>query len=221
MLISGHGPRRQDRYIPVLVPPDLWERSTSERIAENLCRKQDEAMHEMTRFMAAVLVIGAICTFALTAQTQVDADNAAEMPPMRAIPGITAEDQFPGACVDCHIDYADMNMDTRISTLMVQWNEEVEPALLEAARAVSGPGIELRGVHPRVDAALNDIPAACIRCHGSGAENVPPLVPLLHSIHLGTEGEAVFLRVFQGECTHCHKLDSTTGIWYVPSGQEP
>lgn len=177
-------------------------------------------MHKTSRFVVSVLVGGMICTFASLTAAQSQSDGPPEMPPARDIPGITAEDQFPRACVDCHINYTEMNMDKRISTLMTQWIEQVEPAVLVAAQAVSASRVELIGVHPRVDAALNDIPAACISCHRSGADNVPPLVPLLHRIHLEREGEAVFLRLFQGECTHCHKLDSTTGLWRVPSGSE-
>ena len=34
------------------------------------------------------------------------------MPPARKIPGMTAADTHPGACVDCHIIYKEMNLDT-------------------------------------------------------------------------------------------------------------
>ena len=142
------------------------------------------------------------------------------MPPVRQIPGITADDQFPRGCVGCHINYLEMNRDTRISTLMAQWTQSVEPKLLSLARATTTSAAELQGVHPRVDIALNDIPNACLGCHESGAQNVPSLVALLHRIHLVGGDDAVFLRIFQGECTHCHKLNKNTGQWHIPSGPE-
>jgi len=175
-------------------------------------------MHKATCFMA-VLISSALWILPLAPQAQTAPGGPAEMPPARAIPGISAEDQFPNACVDCHINYADMNLDKRFRTLMAKWAEKVDSAVLEIARDVGGPGVKLMGVHPRVDAALHDIPAACFSCHQSGASGVP-LAPLLHKIHVGGGNDAVFLRVFQGECTHCHKFDRTTGQWRVPSGPE-
>jgi len=167
-----------------------------------------------------VVIISALWIFPLALQAQTDAGAPAEMPPARAIPGISAEDQFPGGCVDCHINYADLNLDERFSTLMAKWARKVDSAVLDVARELGGPGVKLVGVHPRVDAALQDIPAACFSCHESGASSVVSLVPLLHRIHLGGGSESVFLSVYQGECTHCHKLDGTTGQWRVPSGPE-
>ena len=36
-----------------------------------------------------------------------------KMPP-RAIPGIVVVDNFPNACVDCHVNYTDMKLDLRL-----------------------------------------------------------------------------------------------------------
>ncbi len=47
--------------------------------------------------------------------------GAPPMPPARKIPGITAPDTHPGACVDCHIVYKEMNLDARFSTLVKGW----------------------------------------------------------------------------------------------------
>lgn len=176
-------------------------------------------MHKATRLMV-VVISSALWIFPPAPQAQSESGGPAEMPPARAIPGISAEDQFPNACVDCHINYTNIDLDERFRTLMAQWAEEVDPAVLAIARDVGGAGVKLTGVHPRVDAALQDIPAACISCHQSGASGVVPLVPLLHKIHVGGGSEAVFLRIFQGECTHCHKLDRITGQWRVPSAPE-
>jgi len=170
---------------------------------------------------AAPLLIGCFCLLIATSHAQNAPSQQPEMPPARAIPGITADDPYPRACVDCHINYVAMNRDTRLSTLIAQWTEGVSPELLEITRAVAGSNVQLKGVHPRVrDAVLRDIPDSCLSCHEHNARHTPPLVPLLHAIHLGGGGEAVFLRMFQGECTHCHKWNRTTGEWQIPSGPE-
>jgi len=174
-------------------------------------------MHKAARFM--MIIFGSmLCTVGAAPRAQ--PGGPPELPPARAIPGLTAEDQYPRACVDCHIDYADMQLDTRLSALMARWAEGVDSGVLEIAQDVAGPGVKLMGVHPRVDEALDDIPAACFSCHQRDAKGVVPLVPLLHRVHIGGGSEAVFLRVFQGECTHCHKLDRLSGQWRVPSASE-
>jgi len=170
---------------------------------------------------AVPLLIGIFCFLTATSHAQNAPSQQAQIPPARAIPGITAEDQYPRACIDCHINYAAMNRDTRLSTLTAQWAEGVPPELLETARAVAGSNVQLKGVHPHVrDAVLRDIPDSCLSCHEHNARHTPPLARLLHEIHLGGGGEAIFLRVFQGECTHCHKMNKTTGEWRIPSGPE-
>jgi len=141
-------------------------------------------------------------------------------PPPRAIPGITSEDQFPTACVGCHLKYRDMNLDTRLSTVMRAWSKQVDPEFLQIAQSVVDPDLVLSGVHPEVDVAQQEIPAVCLNCHESGTDNPVPLVPFLHKVHLDSKGKAVFLSMFQGECTHCHKLDKATGRWSVPNATE-
>lgn len=172
-----------------------------------------------TRLLSVIIGI-AICTFPTAPVAQDELRAPPEMPPARSIPGITVEDQFPLACVDCHIDYTELQLDARLSTLMARWAEEVDPAVVESARAVTDPSVQLTGVHPTVDGARDDIPAACFDCHRSDAGDEVPLIPLLHKFHFGGGSEAVFLTVFQGECTHCHKFDGTTGQWHVPSAPE-
>lgn len=141
-------------------------------------------------------------------------------PPPRSIPGINAEDRFPRGCVDCHLDYEEMNLDTRFSTLMKRWNETVEPRLLRKAQNSAPKGVTLAGKHPPAAAALADIPAKCMPCHGKNSKTAPPFARMLHEIHLTGGEENHFLTVFQGECTHCHKLDAETGAWSLPSGAE-
>jgi hypothetical protein len=176
-------------------------------------------MRRATKF-TPLLLAGTAILWCLALEAQNNVTGPGEMPPARAIPGLTTEDQFPRGCVDCHVNYATRNMDERLSTLMKAWTEQVEPSVLEAAQAVAGSAVRLAGVHPMVETALRDIPGACLDCHRDGPGSAVPLVPLLHKLHLVGMGEAVYLRVFQGECTHCHKLDQSTGLWRVPSGPE-
>ena len=160
-----------------------------------------------------ILAIGLLSTPSAVAQQRED-------PPTRSIPGITAEDSHPRACVDCHIVYEDQNLDVRLSTLLKQWTVQVEPDLLQIAQSVSPRGVTLVGKHPSASYALSNMPSSCKACHSKTEDDEIPLGPMVHLIHL-TGGESnPFLTVFQGECTHCHKLDVSTGEWSIPSGPE-
>lgn len=142
-------------------------------------------------------------------------------PPPRAIPGITTEDRFPGACVDCHVRYPDEGLDVRFSVLTTAWRDSVEPKLMETARATSRAGVTLTGRHPEVDQEdLSNIPGSCIGCHRRRTDEAPDFSRLVHKIHLEGGSENPFLTVFQGECTHCHKLETRLGSWRIPSGPE-
>jgi hypothetical protein len=112
--------------------------------------------------------------------------------PPRAIPGITAKDAFPAACVDCHVK------EHRISVLL------------------KAPTMKKK--HPAV--ATTNIPASCIKCHAAKSKAVPPLAPLMHRIHFAKGDAGDFVKQFGGECTHCHKLDKKSGKWSLPSAAE-
>lgn len=154
------------------------------------------------------------------AHAQEEKQTAPAPPPARKIPGINTEDPYPHACVDCHINYVEMNLDTRFSTLMRLWIEKAEPKLVAKAQASAPKGLMLKGKHPNALAALEDIPARCIVCHGKESSTAPPFANMIHNIHLIGGEENHFLTMFQGECTYCHKLDLTTGHWTVPSAPE-
>jgi len=147
-------------------------------------------------------------------------DAPPEAPPVPSIPGITAEDMYPNACVDCHINYVEMKRDTRFSTLMSQWSEQVEPGLLAKSQASAPEGVTLRGKHPKADSALKDIPAKCLVCHRSASKTAPPFAGLMHGIHLAGGEQNHFVLMFQGSCTHCHKLDASSGRFRIPSAPE-
>jgi hypothetical protein len=145
-------------------------------------------------------------------------EGEAAVPAARKIPGITTTDAFPRGCVDCHVKRPDK--DVRISTLMKQWNEKVDARLLDQARAATSEGATLKGKHPPVGKALEDIPAACLKCHNNMPKGAPALAKMLHRAHLSTNPDNHFMTLFQGECTHCHKLKLETGEWSMPSGPE-
>lgn len=145
----------------------------------------------------------------------------APRPPARQIPGITVEDRFPRACVDCHVDHPEEGVDARFSTLLASWAEQVDRGLLEAAAQTTADGVTLEGRHPATrPEVLADIPSSCIGCHTRRADKAPDIARLVHRVHLQGGEESVFLTVFGGECTHCHKLDPLRGAWTVPSAAE-
>ncbi|HSM15183.1 MAG TPA: hypothetical protein VLA66_14030 [Thermoanaerobaculia bacterium] len=141
--------------------------------------------------------------------------------PPRAIPGITAEDPHPMACVSCHRNMPEIGLDARLSTAMEKWRDAVDERLMTKARAAAPAGATLAGRHPSATSALADVPAACAKCHSASSKRAPELSRLLHLVHLSPDPDNHFLSVFGGECTHCHKLDAATGEWSVPSAPEP
>jgi len=141
-------------------------------------------------------------------------------PPVRQIPGLTAADPFPRGCVDCHVKLPDQDMDVRLTTLMRAWQHQVDPVLLARVRAFTPDDIALEGKHPKVEVAGETIPKACLECHAATSTTAPPLGRLLHGLHLVGGAGNHFLSLFQGECTHCHKLDPATAVWSLGSGME-
>lgn len=138
-------------------------------------------------------------------------------PPVRKIPGLTAPDPHPKACVDCHKNYPEMKMDARMSTLMAKWVEKVEPRMLARAQLAAGD-VKLTGKHPKSTTALASVPQKCLTCHSKASKKAPPFAKLMHALHLVGGKDNHFMTYYQGDCTHCHKLDQKTGEWKVPSG---
>lgn len=132
--------------------------------------------------------------------------------PPRAIPGINAKDAYPAGCVDCHAK------ERRVTTMLARWNGKVDAKTVAAMQAFVPKTIKLKGKHPTV--AGKDVPAICAKCHSATSKTIPPLAPLMHGIHLAKGDASEFVKQFNGECTHCHKLDKATGTWALPSGAE-
>lgn len=162
---------------------------------------------------------GIACVALLAASTVASAQEH-DLPPARSIPGITAEDAHPGGCVDCHVADPARNLDVRFSTLFRLWNERPDSTLLALLQPLAPSGVTLTGAHPTAAFVVADIPKNCLTCHGRDSKVAPSLASMVHRIHL-TGGESnVFLTVYQGECTHCHKLETETGTWRMASGPE-
>ena len=183
-------------------------------------------MSETSPRLRAVLLTLLVATLPLSSLLGVAAPGRAQdkgqpppLPPARKIPGINAEDPFPRGCVDCHTIYPDARGDKRLSTIMKPWGEKVEPRIVERSQAATPKGVTLKGKHPSVGAAFKDIPAGCVRCHSQTSKNAPLFSRLMHTLHLVGGDDNHFMALFQGECTRCHKLDST-GTFSVPSGPE-
>jgi hypothetical protein len=135
----------------------------------------------------------------------------------RKIPGITTKDAFPRGCIDCHTGAA--GMPTKLSVTVREWGEKIDGKRLARLQTFVPKSLLLKGKHPPVG-SLKDVPGACLKCHSAMSKIAPPLAPLMHGIHL-TGGDAnAFLTTFQGECTHCHKLNAVSGQWSHPSGSE-
>jgi len=167
-----------------------------------------------------ILMVSVAALLMFSPNTGMADNDQMKLPPARKIPGLTTEDKFPDGCVDCHINMPDIKQDERISTLMSRWNKKAESKLMKSAQAVVPEGVTLRGVHPPATESLKNIPAACSSCHNKSSTTAPPLAALLHIIHLTGGDDNHFLTIFQGECTYCHKMNGTTGVWTMPSGPE-
>jgi hypothetical protein len=181
-------------------------------------RKEEVAMGRSFQLCIAVVSVVLACGSALAANAAAESKGP---PPMRQIPGLTAPDLFARGCVDCHVAMPERKMDARLSTLMQQWQDKVDPALLERVRTFAPPEITLKGKHPKFTVAGAEVPRACMTCHSRTSKIAPPLGRMLHGLHLVGGEKNHFLSLFQGECTHCHRLDAASGIWSLKSGAEP
>ena len=165
-----------------------------------------------------LLLFSIMIAFAIISKATSEEPKAPTEP--RKIPGITDKDQFPNSCVSCHKNYPDMKYDARLSTVLAAWKENVTPAILAKAQSIAPDGITLRGKHPYVAKPDDNIPEACNKCHGKSMKTAFQLSKLIHVIHLTGGKDNHFLTMFNGECTHCHKLDLKTGLWSVMNAKE-
>ena len=132
----------------------------------------------------------------------------------------SAADPFPMGCVSCHTVDKTNGADHRLSVALTQWTlGKIDADLLAKSEASAAEGVTLKGKHPSAEDSLDDSPNACLDCHDAGSKKAPPFGRLLHLVHL-TGADNEFVSRFEGDCTHCHKLDAKTGAWSMPSGPE-
>ena len=135
--------------------------------------------------------------------------------------GLAAVDPYPNGCVSCHVLDKDKSVDTRLSVGLKEWTAgKIEPGLLAKSKASSPTGLTLKGKHPAAEDSLEDIPGACLDCHDSGSKKAPPFSRLLHLVHLSGGVNNTYVTTFKSDCMHCHKLNTKTGEWSMPSGPE-
>jgi hypothetical protein len=136
-------------------------------------------------------------------------------------PAVAAVDPYPKACIDCHVVQKDKGSDQRLSVALKNWTAgKVDADLLAKSKASAPAGLVLKGKHPSAEDALDDIPGACLDCHSGTSKKAPPFGRLLHLVHLTGGANNTFVTSFKSDCMHCHKLDSRTGEWSLPSGPE-
>lgn len=139
---------------------------------------------------------------------------------MTAPTTVRAADAFPVACVSCHVVDKATGKDHRLSTALKAWTAgKIDAELLAQTKASMPAGVATKGKHPAADDSLEDIPSLCMDCHDAGSKKAPPFMRLMHLVHL-TGAKNPFVTTFKGDCTACHKLDTKTGEWSIPSGPE-
>ncbi len=135
--------------------------------------------------------------------------------------GSAAVDPSPNGCVSCHVLDNSKGVDERLSVKLKEWTAgKIEPGLLAQSKASSPAGLTLKGKHPAAEDSLDDIPGACLDCHDSGSKKAPPFSRLLHLVHLSGGVNNTYVTKFKSDCMHCHKLNTQTGEWSMPSGPE-
>jgi hypothetical protein len=70
------------------------------------------------------------------------------------------------------------------------------------------------------DAVRFACPPACLDCHDAGSKKAPPFAQLLHTVHLVGGVNNAYVTTYKSDCMHCHKLNTQTGEWKMPSGPE-
>jgi len=135
--------------------------------------------------------------------------------------GLAAVDPYPDGCVSCHVLDKSKGVDHRLSVALKEWTAgKIEPNLLAKSRAAAPAGLTLKGKHPAAEDSLEDIPSACLDCHDAGSKKAPPFVRLLHLVHLAGGANNAYVTTFKSDCMHCHKLNTQTGEWSMPSGPQ-
>jgi hypothetical protein len=135
--------------------------------------------------------------------------------------GLAAVDPYPNGCVSCHALDKGKGIDNRLSVALKEWTAgKIDPGLLAKSKAAAPAGLTLKGKHPAAEDSLEDIPGACLDCHDAGSKKAPSFLRLLHLVHLAGGVNNTYVTTFKSDCMHCHKLNTQTGEWSMPSAPE-
>jgi len=163
-------------------------------------------------------LIGALCvgglSFVIATQPK--------FPVPDKIPGVTVADPAPRGCVDCHTsDKADDPL-AKLSVLMDAYNKSGAPASVKAAaqaavKAAGGDPAKITGKHPVGGAMFKgqDLPKACLQCHGGDGKSIPRLEAMLYLLKYAdfkdgtfvTPATTDFVKKLGGWCTACHTFE--------------
>jgi len=135
--------------------------------------------------------------------------------------GVAAVDPYPNGCVSCHVLDKGKAVDNRLSVALKDWTAgKIDPVLLAKSKAAAPAGLTLKGKHPTAEDSLQDIPGACLDCHDAGSKKAPSFLRLLHLVHLTGGVNNAYVTTYKSDCMHCHKLNTQSGEWSMPSAPE-
>lgn len=183
--------------------------------------------------VAGVLLVGAL---SLVIATQ------PKFPVPDKIPGVNAADPAPNGCVDCHTSNKADDPLAKLTVLMDAYNKTGAPAFVKAAaqaavKAAGGDPAKIAGKHPVGGAMFKgqELPKACLQCHGGDGKSIPRLDAMLYLIKYAdfkdgkfvTPATTDFVKKLGGWCTACHTLEgwkdkdgTLTGKMLLKQGKE-
>ena len=110
--------------------------------------------------------------------------NAAASGTAPFLPGITAKDEYPLGCVDCHKN---------------EGRDRTVASVLGKAKD-----------HPNVAKLVKTVPTDCTMCHKAGTK-VPELNLVIHTVHFRELATNPFVTSYGGVCLTCHAYSVTGG----------
>lgn len=176
----------------------------------------DKQVHLIRNFVSLLIV----CSMLFSELWTGGIAMATEKVSLNPVAGLDNRDSFPRGCVDCHVVLPEEQRDVRISTIMKNLAERVDPRLqARLAKGATGKA-GLHGRHPALLSDSLEIPAICQNCHRADSATVPPFAEMMHLIHLADSEDNHYISLFNGDCSFCHKFDPYAGTFSVPSHTE-
>ncbi len=143
-------------------------------------------MKKFYKFMPLLLILILIFTGTLFITIVWGADGT-------PLIGITAEDEHPNGCVDCHRKVNE-GSDYRLN---------VELSHIEK--------------HPKIEKIVATVPNDCLKCHKKDTD-AGPLNLIIHKNHYENPNENHFVSSYKGNCLQCHSLDMNSWKMGLKSG---